>query len=407
MPTKVLRPGFNFNLEALRGFAAVVVVWHHLIYHHQYFDPNYMPTGVWAFNPPGPFAVNIFFLLSGFVIGKSHPEPLTSTGILPYLRKRFVRLYPIYVLAVLAGAAASGFTLPLHAIGQHLYFWASWGDPIMFENNPLWSLQYEVVFYLAFVPLSLLAVRPWVSAFGTALLGIGALFLEASGFHSALAQFLIGFSFWAVGWALSALPMADGPTRWPRLLSALLLLLSIEHLDPLTMWATQLTTWLAEHQHPVNSHWALNYAVLPYAVVIVLGMAGVRTAAVNKLSLIVHLLPLYGVVHTASHWAETGTSELLLPCVLYLVSLGLYFTQTPVIVKVSKAAIQRLIPIGAISYGIYVIHFPILFSLGRVKLLSGSLTGYLGRLVVYLLLTFLAATWLDRKFQPWIKRRLG
>ena len=385
----------------------MIVVWHHLVYHHHYFDPNYMPTGVWAFNPPGHFAVNIFFLLSGFVIGKSHPQPLRRTGILPYLRKRFVRLYPIYVLAVLAGVAAAGFTLPLHAIGQHLYFWASWGDPIMFENNPLWSLQYEVVFYLAFIPLSLLATRPWVVAVGAALLGIGALFLEANVFHSTLAQFLIGFSFWAVGWALSALPMAEGPTRWPRLLSALLLLLSLEHLDPLTIWATQLVIWLSEHQHPLNSPWGLNYATLPYAIVIVLGMAGVRNTVLSALSLVVHLLPLYGVVYTVLHSADPGASELLIPCVLYMVSLGLYFSKAPALTTASKVVVQRLIPLGAISYGIYVIHFPILFTFGRVELFPGSVVGYLGRIVLYLLLTFLAATWLDKKFQPWIKKRLG
>ena len=402
MESKLLRPAFNFNLEALRGVAAVVVVWHHVIYHERHLDPNYTPSGAGAYNPPGHLAVLIFFLLSGYVIGLSHPRPLRKPEVLVYLHKRFVRLYPMYVLAVVAGAAVTGFELSGRAVVHHLLFWQSWSEPVMFENNPLWSLQYEVLYYLAFIPLAMLAVRPGLVAGAAALLGLGALTLPSTGFNSALAQYVIGFAFWSLGWALSKL-RGQVAVSWPRLVSALLLLLSLEQLNPLATWANELGAWLAEYHITLNSNWAVDYTFLPYMALIVLGVAGISNQWLRWLSLVLQLLPLYGLVGALASWSP----KLFIPSVLYLVSLALYFINTPAVAAASQRVMQRLVPLGAISYGIYIIHFPIVFLFGKVDVFSGSPFTFLVRAVLYLALTFFAATWLEKVFQPWIKKRLG
>lgn len=56
---------FNANLEALRGTAALVVVWHHLTYFYALLDPHYWLKGVSAFSPPGHAAVLVFFYAFG------------------------------------------------------------------------------------------------------------------------------------------------------------------------------------------------------------------------------------------------------------------------------------------------------------------------------------------------------
>ncbi|WP_180754463.1 acyltransferase [Hymenobacter sp. DG01] len=173
---------FDFNLEALRGLAALVVVWHHVIVHSRQLDPNYAPTGIGAYNAPGHFAVLIFFLLSGFVIGRRYPEPMQRSEVRSYVRKRFERLYPMYVVALFAGVAASGFTVGWASIGQHLLFLQGWWSPVLVENNPLWSLQYEIIFYLAFIPLSLIRARPWLITLLATLVGIGLLLSGYGGF---------------------------------------------------------------------------------------------------------------------------------------------------------------------------------------------------------------------------------
>lgn len=412
MFAKPLRPSFNFNLEALRGLAAATVVWHHVIYHQHNLDPTYAPTGVAAYNPPGPLAVLIFFLLSGYVIGRRYPEPLRPGGVLPYLHRRFVRVYPMYVVAVAAGVVVSGFTISWLAVGYHLLFWQSWGVPVMFENNPLWSLQYEVLYYLAFIPLALLAVRPWVVAVLAAGLGLAALLLPPNGFNEPLGQYVIGFAFWATGWALARL-RTEAPVAWPRVVSALLLLLCLEHLNPMADWLQQLSGWLGQHnlvfspgweaRRAFNSNWGTHYAFLPYAAIIVLGVAGVGGRVVRGLALGLQLLPLVAVYGMSQHLP----ADRVIPCGLYAASLVLYFVRAPLVAAASQRLVRWLIPLGAISYGIYIIHFPILFLFGKVTLFSGSGLTFLVRAAIYLALTFLAATWLDKIFQPWVKKRLG
>jgi len=413
MEAKLLRSDFNFNLEALRGVAALTVAWHHAIYHQRHLDPRYVPTGAWAFNPPGHLAVLIFFLLSGYVIGRRYPRPLRRAEIGDYLHRRLVRVYPMYALAVLAGVVVSGFTIGWKTVGYHLLFWQSWGEPVMFENNPLWSLQYEVLYYLAFIPLSVLALRPWVVAALAGLAGAGALLLAPDGVHGALAQYLIGLAFWALGWALAAVRPAQ-VVAWPRVVSALLLLLCLEPLNPLTMLLGELNAWLGAHQltfsrgweapaYAFNTNWGLDYGFLPYAALIVLQVAGVGGRGMRWLAGVLQLLPLYGVWQASQHWQ----AEYAIPCALYGASLLFFFGPAVALAPASQRLVQRLVPLGAVSYGIYIIHFPILFLMGKVTWFSGSPLTFAVRGGLYLLATLLAATWLDKVFQPWAKQLLG
>jgi len=407
------RPTFNFNLEALRGLAALVVVWHHVIYHQHHLDPSFTPSGIWSYNPPGHVAVVVFFVLSGYVIGRNHPERLRLNGIGTYLRKRFTRVYPMYVLAVLAGVVASGFTISGRSVVFHLLFWQSWGEPVMFENNPLWSLQYEVLYYLAFIPLSVLGVRPWLVTTLVAVGGALALFLKPTQFTVSAVQYSIGFMFWLVGWALAALPSKDAPA-WPRVLSAMLLMLCLEYFNTIIDLLRELNSWMAVNRltfyqgwdvpaSAFNTNWGFDYAYLPYAPIIVLTVAGVGGRVVNGLMFVLLLLPLYSIYQVSGRWG----ADLTIPALLYAISLLVYFMPGAAVVAASRAVVQRLIPVGAISYGIYIIHFPIVFLFGKVDFFSGSVLTFTVRAVVYLALTIAAATWLDKVFQPWVRRWLG
>jgi len=90
----------NRPLTAIRGFAALWVVGHHLQFELSYIG---YPFAGWLFRP-GYVAVDIFFVLSGFVITAVHRD-LTRAGLGDFALRRIFRLYPLhlFVLAVILG----------------------------------------------------------------------------------------------------------------------------------------------------------------------------------------------------------------------------------------------------------------------------------------------------------------
>ena len=83
------------NLDALRGIAAIIIV----IYHFDIFHGGFMkfhPSNAWL-------AVDLFFLLSGYVISRAYGESLQSGKMLfsRFIAVRFVRLYPTYIFSVI------------------------------------------------------------------------------------------------------------------------------------------------------------------------------------------------------------------------------------------------------------------------------------------------------------------
>jgi peptidoglycan/LPS O-acetylase OafA/YrhL len=90
----------NLPLTAIRGFAALWVVGNHLQFELGYIG---YPFAGWLFRP-GYVAVDIFFVLSGFVITAVHRD-LTRAGLGDFFLRRIFRLYPLhlFVLALILG----------------------------------------------------------------------------------------------------------------------------------------------------------------------------------------------------------------------------------------------------------------------------------------------------------------
>ena len=76
--------------DGLRGVAALLIVLRHT-------------SSYWGFTIYRTYlAVDIFFILSGFVIGLAYDQKLTSGAMSKkqFLFVRFVRLYPMYLISV-------------------------------------------------------------------------------------------------------------------------------------------------------------------------------------------------------------------------------------------------------------------------------------------------------------------
>ena len=129
-----------------------------------------------------PLFVDFFFILSGFVIGLTYSDSVSTTGaILIFLRRRIARIYPLYLLTLLIFMTPAMFGMSRNpekwkfaSIAQDMLLVKSW--PISSQlpfNFPAWSISVEWAMYLAF-PLIMLFYRR---------VGIWALvFLIAAGF---------------------------------------------------------------------------------------------------------------------------------------------------------------------------------------------------------------------------------
>ncbi len=141
----------NPGLEAIRGLAAVVVMLNHMP-----LIPGVrevLGSGVMLLNW-GVEAVILFFLLSGTVIRISSDRKPQPTG--QFLRARAARLLPLYLIAVsvavltmrVAGHAPSAWNV----LGNFLFLQTlqDFMFSVLASNLPLWSLSFEVFFYLVF-----------------------------------------------------------------------------------------------------------------------------------------------------------------------------------------------------------------------------------------------------------------
>ncbi|MEY9182655.1 peptidoglycan/LPS O-acetylase OafA/YrhL [Bradyrhizobium sp. USDA 326] len=147
-------------LDFYRFIAALGV----FIFHLKNIDKGISP----AWNGSYGLFVDMFFILSGFVISYSYPA--TSTGPRTYVRflvRRIARIYPLHLLtllifAVLALVGISGPTSHASWLDflHNLLLVQAWGvtDHLSF-NSPAWSISAELFCYVLFPPFMLLAGR--------------------------------------------------------------------------------------------------------------------------------------------------------------------------------------------------------------------------------------------------------
>jgi peptidoglycan/LPS O-acetylase OafA/YrhL len=177
-------------IDLLRGFAALAVLVYHLIAHWDWTD--FPSTGPLAWLREGWMAVDLFFVISGFVIGLSAFSRMEAQGPgfrAAFLRSRLARIVPLHYLTL-----AVFVVLVEPSLRQQGDFLANLLAHLLFIHNlfpshagaingPNWSLATEMHFYL------LMAVAaPWLC--------------KARGWKLAVALVAIA---WAWRWGVHAL----------------------------------------------------------------------------------------------------------------------------------------------------------------------------------------------------------
>jgi peptidoglycan/LPS O-acetylase OafA/YrhL len=183
-------------LDLLRGIAALAVVFDHL----SYYVLEHVRAVVYQWFDPGNYGVFVFFIISGYIV----PASLERKGsVRTFWVSRLFRLYPLYLLAV--GIAVALYLVHFGSLrGEGSDPEASILSQLLMMSNVLggenlpnvvWSLSYEMVFYLLLTALFIARVHKrssWYAlAFAAAAVAIGGLLPQAYLTHNVATPRLI------------------------------------------------------------------------------------------------------------------------------------------------------------------------------------------------------------------------
>jgi peptidoglycan/LPS O-acetylase OafA/YrhL len=163
-------PSAIAELDGLRAIAILLVLARHAVQRFHEGTQPLLPIAGWDAAAPllnGWIGVDLFFVLSGFLIGKHllacYRDP-NGLALAPYLARRALRIVPAYfaVLLIVAAGLVPMFAVREDALGlrvaYHMLFLQDYLTPNIV--GVFWSLGVEEKFYL-FAPLILAAVLRW------------------------------------------------------------------------------------------------------------------------------------------------------------------------------------------------------------------------------------------------------
>jgi exopolysaccharide production protein ExoZ len=192
------------NIQALRGIAALLVLWAHLKFPVAALSPGSERIS-WINTAHGAIGVDLFFVISGYVISmtacKRHHRPLD------FFLARIARVAPLYLavfpLAFLHKAYVSWPAIPWRSAWNGLFYLPifDWNDYTLPPLAVGWTLSFEMWFYVAFALLlnvwkptkvALLLPLLFFAGAGAMTLYHGAWYLPRFLFHPFVLEFAFG-----------------------------------------------------------------------------------------------------------------------------------------------------------------------------------------------------------------------
>lgn len=137
------------GIQILRGYAAMLVVVTHL------WSVGVVSSAL-KFSRIGGLGVDIFFVISGFIMCYSLRDRILPNDSIQFLKKRAIRVYPIYLLVLIPFLVQYLDQVmtpvdPLIIIGNLLLSPSFSGRPdYRMLVGPAWTLTYELFFYVLF-----------------------------------------------------------------------------------------------------------------------------------------------------------------------------------------------------------------------------------------------------------------
>jgi peptidoglycan/LPS O-acetylase OafA/YrhL len=401
----------NYNIEALRGYAALLVVWHHAIVFKYMLDPGFIPTGILSYSPNGHFCVLVFFILSGYVIGLSNKKPLTWATSIEYIKKRLVRLYPIYLILLVLTLLVTANHFRQSVIVGNLALLQGLSVPGI--NVPAWSLHYEMIYYALFIFISIFRFNPFIVAVAALAIALANLMLYPI-FHTPIVtSYCLGLLFWILGLGISRRSAASQQEQpaYQVMLSCLLLILCIAHFNPFhALMSRGIKAAGVNVAFPDGVAWGHTIAFadlsyLPFALVIILIFVDKHIRYKLLFLKILFVLSSINIVYVAAHLVkgDLDISYWALPTLFFVLAVLCLFVHSRWLEEIGKRVIRFGVWLGSLSYALYLAHFPLLLLFSRIKLFSGMWQTFALRFSLLFVLTISIGYLLEIIIQPRIK----
>jgi peptidoglycan/LPS O-acetylase OafA/YrhL len=409
-----------YTLNALRGYSAVFVIFYHMVENGQYLDPGYWPGWFKYFYDRGHLRVLIFFVISGAVIYLSTKAALTWKTVPGYLKKRMLRIYPLYAISIIAALIVSKVSYsPMTIVGNFTFLQVLFFDVIL-TNGPIFTLHYEILFYLLFIGVSIYNINPVKIIIFSIILGFANYFIYPAFGAPIITAYCFSFSFWILGLVIAKYFKVDKavPVNNTKLVSFLFLITAIPYLNEINTFLYQYSIKWFGHQFtfPYDghiNHWfqrifnIYDFAYLPYCFLAVIVFSN-RTFKYKKLIFwIFQLVPAFTLLMIFKRTGHIEIKKMIFPVSCYFMSMVLLATNFKMLDYISGKIISFFIWMGGVSYGMYIIHGPILAAFSRIHFFSGSHATFLVRMILYFIVTFIAAYLLEKKFHVWVVSKLG
>ena len=401
----------NANLDILRGTAAILVVLFHLVnIYGSDFDKHFTPGNYLNYNFPGHLSVLVFFILSGYVIRANTSKLENKIAVKGYIRKRLTRILPIYIVAIVFTAMITYGKYSWTKILSNFFFISVPLDNVYVENGPVWSLNYELIYYFVFIIFSWFSINLVKSVkILFAFIAISFTLLHNSSMHPLIISYTIGFLFWITGAMLAEL---NYDRKWElkssKILALFVMLLCLSQLNPFETIMTLLHVRCTDYSHYSFFQQSISWNDLfywPFSIILILALTHSYSKYGNYLLYLSYLICMFQVFMM---WKNLGldfiiSQHYLVPSLFLFSSMGLWFSNFNINPRI-KAGLKKAAFAGKISYGIYLIHVPLIFCFGLLIVTSDFLSGL--KFLLYFLAMLFAAFLLEDKYQLWVKQQL-
>lgn len=391
-------------LEGLRGLCALSVLLSHVFYNsmgyrtsHETYFPGYIGAFISASSCIG---VLLFFVLSGFVIEYTTQRPFSGIEVKKYLARRFIRIYPIYILVLIFSfAISSNASDTWERFAGNALFLQTWAVECLSNNTVFWTLHLEVAFYLLYLLVWRFKPKIEYLLICTAICALVSPFVQ-----SHILRVFGYFFLWLCGLSLAreylkkpTASIQNHPWRW--------------------FWASVFAAvafnMLNVIQISIKPYWIcgrgftslISVVVVSGCLMTILAVPlGLKIRSLYKVSILISFIAsLAAVLHSLLHHRWSHFTEYpLASAYLVLTFFGFAYGQNISALK----WLDNLTWLGAVSYAVYIIQEPIYTLVFSFIPISWASYSWWGINVLVIALTFLSSSYLENIYQPWIGSRI-